>query len=104
MNGGIGIGDLTHGYSVTGAQTYISDLNAKAITETKEILADISGITNALEKGWVGQAQLNYVSNLQKAVGNIQSSLDTLKTTLDTQFAQIEETWAEQDKNIVELQ
>lgn len=103
MNGGIGIGDVTIGYSTTGAQAYLTDLNAKAITETKEKLSDITEITNALERGWIGQAELNFVSNLQKAITEIQGTLDQLKTTLDTQFAQIEETWAEQDKNIVPL-
>lgn len=103
MNSGVNISDLTHGYSTTGAQNYITDLNAKAITETKEKLADIEGIRNALERGWIGQAQMNYISNLQKAVAEIQTTLDQLKQTLDTQFAQIEETWAEQDKNIVPL-
>lgn len=103
MNGEIGINDVTIGYSTTGAQAYLVDLNAKAITETKEMLADIQGIKSALEKGWIGQAELNFVANLQKAVTNVQSTLDQLKTTLDTQFAQIEETWAEQDKNIVPL-
>lgn len=104
MNNGLSINDVTIGYSTTGAQAYISDLNAKAIVETKEKLADISGVTAALEKGWIGQAQLNYVSNLQKAITEIQKTLDQLKTTLDTQFGQIEETWKDQDANIVPLE
>ena len=103
MNNGLTINDVTIGYSTTGAQAYLTDLNAKAITETKEKLADISGVTTALEKGWIGQAELNFVANLQKSIGQIQNTLDQLKQTLDTQFAQIEETWKDQDANIVPL-
>lgn len=103
MNNNIGIGDITIGYSVTGAQTYLTDLNAKAITETKEKLGDIESVRVALERGWIGQAQLNYVANLQKSIITVQNTLDTLKETLDTQFANLEETWREQDKNIVPL-
>lgn len=99
----IGINDVTIGYSTTGAQQYIADLNSKAINETKNILSDISEITNALEKGWIGQAELNFVANLQKSVTEVQKTLDQLSLTLETQFAQIEESWQEQDKNIVPL-
>ncbi|MEG1495124.1 MAG: hypothetical protein RSB99_02200 [Bacilli bacterium] len=103
MNNGLGINDVTIGYSALGAEQYIIELNARAISETKYILSDIDNIKAALERGWVGQAQINFVSNLQKSIVSVQGTLDELKNTLDAQFSQIEETWAEQDKNIIPL-
>lgn len=99
----LSINDLTTGYSFTGAVEYLNLLNRQAIMETKNKLADIDGIRASLEKGWVGQAELNFVTNLQNTVSAIQGTLDTLKKTLDGQFAQIEENMVQQDENMVEL-
>lgn len=95
------IKEMTHGYSSSGALEYLTELNAKAITETKEKLADIDAIRTALEKGWAGQAELNFVGNLQKSVTKVQNSLDKMKITLEKQFGAIEENMNDIDKNIV---
>ncbi|MGE5456623.1 MAG: hypothetical protein ACM3O4_05955 [Ignavibacteriales bacterium] len=99
----LSINDITTGYSFTGAVEYLNLLNRQAIIETKNKLADIDGIRAALEKGWVGQAEINFIANLQNSVEAIQGTLDTLKRVLDGQFAQIEENMVEQDQNMVPL-
>ena len=100
---GLSINDVTEGYSRTGAQEYLSALNSKAITETSAKLRDIEGIRTALEKGWQGQAELNFMTNLQTAVEETAKGIEELKSILDGQFAAIEEAWANQDKDMVNL-
>ena len=100
---GISIGEVTQGYSRTGATDYLTQLNAKAITETKQLVGQIDDIRSTFEQGWQGQAQINFMSNLQKACTAVQSSLDEIKLTLDSQFATIEEVWAKQDSEMVPL-
>lgn len=99
----LGIGDLTIGYSFSGAVEYVNMLNAKAITETKEKLDDTSGIETALAKGWSGNAHLNFITNLNNSVKETQGILDSLKRAFDSQFAQIEENIVEQDKNMISI-
>lgn len=100
---GLGIGDVTHGYSRTGAENYRNDLNAKAITETCNKLRDTGAIENALSAGWQGQSELNFVTNLHNAVETTAQGIEELKQTLDGQFAAIEEAWANQDNEMVPL-
>ncbi len=102
--GGLGIGELTEGYSRTGAAAYVAELNTKAITDTCNLLREINGIRTALEAGWQGQAELNFVSNLQKAVETTAQGIESLKGTLEGQFAAIEESWANQDNEMVPLE
>lgn len=100
---GLGIGEVTQGFSRSGAEAYKNDLNAKAITETCNKLREINGIRTALEAGWQGQAQLNFMTNLQNAVETTATGIESLKDTLDGQFAAIEEAWANQDNEMVPL-
>lgn len=102
MNG-ISIGDITTGYSFSGAVEYVERLNAEAIVKTKEAVANIDGIRAALEKGWSGQAELNFIANLEKSTMAVQGVLDSLKRTLDSQFAQLEQNMVEQDNNMIPL-
>lgn len=103
MFGGLGIGDVTQGYSRTGAESYKNDLNAKVITETCNKLRETNGIKTALEAGWQGQAELNFVTNLDNAVETTAKGIEELKSVLDGQFAAIEEAWANQDNEMVPL-
>lgn len=103
MFGGLGIGEITQGYSRTGAENYKNELNAKAITETCNLLRDTNNIKNALSAGWQGQAELNFVTNLDNAVETTAQGIEELKNVLDGQFAAIEEAWANQDNEMVPL-
>lgn len=100
----LGIGEINKGYSRVGAEDYKQELNTKAITETCALLRDIDGIRNALEKGWQGQAELNFMSNLQKAVTDTCEGIESLKEALDGEFDALEETWANQDNEMVPLE
>ena len=48
--GGLGISDVTHGYSMTGAADFRAKLNDAAITQTAQKLTEINGIkiTNSI--------------------------------------------------------
>lgn len=103
MFGGLGIGDLSQGYSRNGAESYKQELNAKAIIETCNLLRDTNGIETALAAGWQGQAELNFVTNLHNAVETTAQGIEDLKSILDAQFAAIEEVWVNQDNEMVPL-
>lgn len=98
----LSIGDMSHGFSQAGAEAYLMDLNAKAIEETKELLGDTADIKNALENGWQGQAEQNFMQNFNRAVIEIQEALDNCSKALYNQFDQITNAWIEQDKNMID--
>lgn len=100
----IGIGEVTQGYSATGAEDFKRALQKQAIEETANKLGEINGIKTALEAGWQGDAQLNFVKNLEKAITETQQALREMNATLDGQFATLQEAWAEQDKNMVPIE
>lgn len=97
------IGDMSHGFSQDGAETYLAELNAKAITETKNILGDTAEIQKALEAGWQGQAQINFMQNFNTAVIRIQAALDNCSNALHSEFSQITNAWIEQDSKMIDL-
>lgn len=101
---GLGIGEVTQGYSRSGAEAYLSDLNKKAIDETAKLVRDISSIRTAIEAGWQGQAELNFMTNLENAADITAQGLEEMKATLEGQFALIEEAWANQDNQMVEVE
>lgn len=100
---GIAISDVTEGYSRTGAEAYKQELNSKAITETCNKLREIDSITTAFQAGWQGQAELNFETNLRNAVETTAQGIESLKSSLDGEFAAIEESWANQDNQMVEV-
>ncbi len=97
------IGDMSHGFSQEGAEAYLAELNAKAITETKNILGDTAEIQKALEAGWQGQAQINFMQNFNESVVKIQEALDNCSQALNSEFSQITNAWIEQDSKMIDL-
>jgi uncharacterized protein YukE len=100
---GISIGTVTQGYSQMGAEAFKQKIHQEAIIETKSKLGNIGGITSALEAGWQGQAELNFVTNLQNGIKKVQTALDQLDVALDAEFAQIGQAWKDQDAEMVKL-
>ncbi|MBQ8131299.1 MAG: hypothetical protein IJ193_02280 [Bacilli bacterium] len=103
MNGEIGIDELDFGYSRMGTQKYMDDLNTQAITETCRLLRDINGIKTAIQAGWQGQSEENFVKNFEKAIGETEESIKGLREILDGEFASIEDAVANQDNEMVPL-
>ena len=99
----IGINDVTVGFDVTGAEEYLNNLNELLVHQTKEKLNDLSGIEGALQSGWQGKSEENFVSNLRGAVEKVEATMDELEQALRTQFASISEAWQQQDVNMVPL-
>lgn len=99
----IGINDVTIGFDAMGAEDYLNNLNNLLISQTKEKLNDLNGIEGALQSGWQGTAQENFMTNLRASVGKVQSTLDELEGTIRNQFSSISNVWQEQDVDMVPL-
>lgn len=97
----LGIGDLTHGVSVSGVYDYLDDINRIAIRDTQEGLRNTKDVKAALQAGWQGAAEANFEKNLDSAVDTVANALEILKTNLDTLFAELTENMAEQDNLLV---
>lgn len=99
----VNMNDITIGFDASGAEDYLVNLNNLLIQQTKEKLADLSGIEGALQSGWQGVAQENFMANLKASSQKVQATLDELESALKSQFAQISSTWQEQDVEMVPL-
>ena len=95
--------EVTIGFDAAGAEDYLSNLNNLLINQTKEKLDDLSGIEGALQSGWQGTSQENFLANLRSAERKVQMTLDELESALKSQFAQISSVWQEQDVDMVPL-
>jgi uncharacterized protein YukE len=101
--GNLGIGDVTIGYSFSGAKNYLDELNYMAIETTKNKLSEeIKMVEDALVKGWQGYAQEAFIIKMYRAIEETKNALDQIKISLEKQFAIIEQNMVEQDKKIVE--
>ena len=78
VNGGLGIGELTHGVSADGAYDYLKGLNTGAINGAITVLQDTSGVKTTLEEGWQGAAEANFEKNLDNAVNSVVELLQKL--------------------------
>ena len=56
MNGNLGIGDLTHGVSASGAWDYVEGLNTGAINNAIKTLQATNNVKSSLQQGWQGAA------------------------------------------------
>lgn len=99
----IGMNEVTIGFDAVGAEDYLNNLNNLLINQTKEKLDDLSGIEGALQSGWQGTSQENFLTNLRTAEQKVQATLDELESALRSQFAEISKVWQEQDVDMVPL-
>lgn len=95
--------DITIGFDANKAEDYLINLNNLLIQKTKEKLDDLSGIEGALQSGWQGVSQENFMLNLKTAEQKVQATLDELESTLKSQFSSISNAWQEQDAEMVPL-
>ncbi len=98
---GLGIGDVTHGYSKSGAEEFKNDLNNKAITETARLLRETSALKQAFQAGWQGQSETVFEKNLDNAVEAAATGLEELKTSMDAEFANIAASIDEFDNTLI---
>ena len=99
----IGINDVTIGFDFNAAEEYMNNLNEVLINQTKEKLGDIAGIKGALEAGWQGTSEENFVKNLEGSIAKVSMTMSELEQALRGQFAAISESWQEQDAEMVPL-
>ena len=72
----INMNDITIGFDAVGAEDYLVNLNNLLIQKTKEKLDDISGIEMALQSGWQGVSEENFMANFKTAELKGQATLD----------------------------
>lgn len=104
MNGGLGIGELTHGVSANGAWDYVDGLNTKAINGAITVLQNTSGVKAALENGWQGAAEANFEKNLDSAVNTVVETLEMIKNNVESLVSDLVEDMAMQDAALVDVE
>ena len=99
--GGLDIGDITIGYSATGARTYVNDLNTKVISETSTIITNsIQNIVTVFQTKWQGSACESYSKLLNKSGEDLKSGLKQMEAIFEATIAAQEETYHEEDTDM----
>lgn len=101
---GVSIDTVTTGISRQGVENFRQQIHQEAIVETKRLLGEIDGITSALEAGWQGVAEENFVRNLQNMVKKTQDALDILDEALTSEFSQIVNAMVTADEEMVAVE
>ena len=104
MNGGLGIGDLTHGVSSSGAWDYVDGLNTKAINGAITVLQNTSAVKTALQNGWQCAAEANFEKNLDSAVNTVVETLEMIKNNVESLVSDLVEDMAMQDAALVDIE
>lgn len=104
MNGNLGIGDLTHGVSSSGAWDYVDGLNTGAINNAIKVLQNTSGVKAKLQAGWQGAAEANFEKNLDNAVNTVVDTLEVIKTNIENLVSDLVEDMANQDAAMVAIE
>ena len=104
MNGNLGIGDLTHGVSASGAMDYVEGLNTGAINSAIDVLYATDGVKTALQAGWQGAAEANFEKNLDNAVNTVVSTLELIKKNIESLVSDLVEDMANQDAAMVAVE
>ena len=100
----LGIGDLTHGVSASGANDYVMGLNMGAINGAIKVLEDTSNVKATLEAGWQGRAEANFEKNLDMSVRTVVDTLELIKKNIENLVSDLVEDMANQDGSLVEAE
>ncbi len=101
--GGLGIDEITIGYSSTGAAKYVDELNTAAIVETESIITSgVTNVTNALQAGWQGDACESYLKKYREAAEQLKEKLKEMQEVFQATMAAQEETYHSEDESMSE--
>lgn len=101
--GGLGIEDITIGYSSTGAAKYVADLNTAAIVETNSIITDqTETIKDVLQEGWQGNACDAFCAKLSEAAEGLKEKLKEMEEVFNATMAAQEETYHDEDEGMAD--
>ncbi len=104
MNGGLGIGDLTHGVSASGAWDYVDGLNTGAIGNAIKALQSTANVKSTLQQGWQGAAEANFEKNLDNSVNTVVETLELIKNNIESLVSDLVEDMANQDAALVDVE
>ena len=105
MNGNLGIGDLTHGVSASGAWDYVEGLNTGAINGAIKALQDgANNVKSTLQQGWQGAAEANFEKNLDSSINVVTDTLNLIKDNIESLVSDLVEDMANQDAALVEVE
>lgn len=98
------LSEMSVGYSFKGAQEYLNDLKLEMIGSTKELLRgpEFDKLVTALQEGWVGQSQINFVNALKKGTEQACSDLEQMQDLMENLLGAVEEEMIQRDKNLVD--
>lgn len=101
MNG-LGISEIEKGISAGGAWDYYNNLNTRAIDKAKAAVLDLNQVKNVFHQNWQGQAEVNFEKNMDNAAKVVEQELDKVSKLIESLITELVETWAEQDKEMVQ--
>lgn len=99
--GNMTLSEMTHGISVTGAQTFLQEIKVDCIDKAIDALQQTDKITDVFRVNWQGRAEANFEINMNKAVALLATQLEKIKENIETQISDMIEDWAKQDEAMV---
>lgn len=101
--GGLGIEDITIGYSSTGAAKYVSELNTQAILNTSNIVrSGADAVKDVMQQCWQGQACEAFNAKLSQSADTLIEKLKEAEAVFNATMAGQEETYHEQDQGMAD--
>lgn len=94
-----------YGMSKDGVDAYITAIRTNCITEAKTALTEKmeSILFAAVRKGWVGQAEKNFETNMSNLITKTGEALENAQKALEQELGLLVQQWVEQDQNVVSV-
>jgi len=98
------IGDLTHGYDAAGANAYLEALKADVIERAaSSIEGEINYICSEFDKYWVGTAADSFKHGMRNGGHEMAQALRGLKDNLNALFNDMQEQFARNDRDMIDI-
>ncbi len=95
--------DYSHGYSGSGIEQLISDVNSIVMSGAgKKAIDNLNIITDACDQYWDGEAKENFKKNLKKDAELFKNNLQELETAFETEIRNAGESFRQFDKNLID--
>lgn len=95
--------DYSHGYSGSGIEQLINDVNSIVMSEAGNMAIDNLKIINeACDQYWDGEAKENFKRNLKKDAELFRSNLQELEKAFETEIHNAGESFRQFDKNLID--
>ena len=96
----VDIGNLSYGVSKKGMETYLTNLKAELLTDSKKKLEDVKAIQAAVDAGWQGIARDKFFVDFEQAINNIIKHLESEYGDLQSRLVEMANSYYSQDTNM----